>query len=235
MQYPNITKATFCSRENRFVATVSLDGREEKVHVKNTGRCRELLVPGATVYLVHSEAETRKYAYDLVAVEKEHLLINMDSQAPNQVFRSWLTDGNLKKEITFVKPEYQYGNSRIDFYFECGQERHLVEVKGVTLEQDGLCRFPDAPTERGVKHLEELIHAVQEGYQAWICFVVQMDGMTLFRPNWETDPKFAKTLQAASEAGVQIRALGCCVTPDSMQICYEIPVDLSAGRKEAEQ
>lgn len=226
MQYPNITKATFLSRENRFVATVSLEGREEKVHVKNTGRCRELLVPGASVYLVYSDTKTRKYAYDLVAVEKGPLLVNMDSQAPNQEFGLWLNRGGLMDGITYIKPEYQYGKSRIDFYFERGEEKHLVEVKGVTLEEKGLCRFPDAPTERGVKHLEELMHAVEEGYHAWICFVVQMEGMTLFQPNQATDPAFAKALKMASEAGVQIKALGCHVTPNTMDITYEIPVDL---------
>lgn len=227
MRYPNITKATFLSRENRFVATVCLEGREEKVHVKNTGRCRELLVPGASVYLVHSNAKTRKYAYDLVAVEKADLLVNMDSQAPNQEFGCWLNNGGFMDGITYVKPEYQYGKSRIDFYFERGTEKYFVEVKGVTLEDNGLCRFPDAPTERGVKHLEELTHAVAEGYHAWICFVVQMEGMTLFQPNRDTDPAFASALKAASDAGVQIKALGCHVTPDSMTITYEIPVELN--------
>lgn len=229
MRYPNITKATFLSRENRFVATVSLEGREEKVHVKNTGRCRELLVPGTSVYLVHSDAKTRKYAYDLVAVEKGSLLVNMDSQSPNQEFGRWLQAGGLMDGITYIKPEYQYGKSRIDFYFERDTEKHLVEIKGVTLEDHGLCRFPDAPTERGVRHLEELMHAVEEGYHAWICFVVQMEGMTLFQPNQSTDPAFAKALKAASEAGVQIKALGCHVTPDTMNIAYEIPVDLNIG------
>ncbi len=227
MRYSNITRATFLSRENRFVATVSLSGREEKVHVKNTGRCRELLVPGAPVYLVHSDAKTRKYAYDLVAVEKGSLLVNMDSQAPNQEFGAWLKHGGLMENITFVKPEYTYGKSRIDFYFERNEEKHLVEVKGVTLEENGVCRFPDAPTQRGVKHLEELTHALQEGYNAWICFVVQMEGMTLFQPNRDTDPAFAKALKAAADAGVHVKAFGCHVTPDSMEITYDIPVDLN--------
>lgn len=226
MRYSNITKAVFQSRENRFVATVSLNGREEKVHVKNTGRCRELLIPGVPVYLVKSDVQTRKYGYDLVAVEKGPLLINMDSQAPNQEFGAWLKNGGLLDGITFVKPEYPYGKSRIDFYFERGDEKHLVEVKGVTLEEHGVCRFPDAPTQRGVKHLEELAQAVQNGYEAWICFVVQMEGMTLFEPNRDTDPAFAKALQEAENAGVQIKALGCHVTPDSMEISYEIPVNL---------
>lgn len=227
MQYPNITKASFVSRQNRFVATVNLNGTETQVHVKNTGRCRELLTPGATVYLVDSQNEKRKYRYDLVSVEKGDLLVNMDSQAPNQVFGDFLRSGGFLEGVTLVKPEYRYGSSRVDFYFERNGERHLAEIKGVTLEENGICRFPDAPTERGVRHLGELAQAVQEGFQAWACFVVQMDGMRWLEPNEKTDPAFARALREAAAAGVGVRAFCCQVYPDSMQIVSELPVHLN--------
>lgn len=226
MRYPNITRASFVSRENRFVATVRLHGEETKVHVKNTGRCRELLVPGATVYLVDSGRPERKYRYDLVAVEKGDLLVNMDSQAPNAVFAEFLRRGGLMDGVTYIKPEFQYGTSRMDFYFERGEERHLVEVKGVTLEENGVCRFPDAPTSRGSRHLRELIQAREEGIQGWICFVVQIDHMSRLEPNWRTDPEFSRTLCLAAEAGVQVRAFGCHVTPQGLEIASELPVHL---------
>lgn len=226
MRYPNITKASFVSRQNRFVATVILDGMELQVHVKNTGRCRELLTPGATVYLVDSHNDKRKYRYDLVAVEKGDLLVNMDSQAPNQVFGEFLRAGGFLEGVTLVKPEYRYGSSRMDFYFERGEERHLAEIKGVTLEKNGICRFPDAPTERGARHLEELAKAVREGFQAWACFVVQMDGMRWLEPNEKTDPAFSKALREAAKAGVNVRAFCCQVYPDSMEIVSELPVHL---------
>lgn len=226
MRYPNITRASFVSRENRFVATVRLHGEETKVHVKNTGRCRELLVPGATVYLVDSGRPERKYRYDLVAVEKGDLLVNMDSQAPNVVFAEFLRRGGLMDGVTYIKPEFQYGASRMDFYFEQEGERHLVEVKGVTLEENGVCRFPDAPTSRGSRHLRELIQAREEGIQGWICFVVQMDHMSRLEPNWRTDPEFSRTLCLAAEAGVQVRAFGCHVRPQGLEIVSELPVHL---------
>ena len=226
MQYPNITPAVFLSRENRFVATVELNGQSIKVHVKNTGRCRELLVPGATVYLTRSDNEKRKYAYDLVAVRKGELLVNMDSQAANTVFGEFLRGGGLVDGVTLVKPEYGFGASRIDFYFERGEERHLVEVKGVTLEENGVCRFPDAPTLRGAKHLRELAKAAGEGYHAWICFVVQLDGMTYLEPNVRTDPDFATALREAAQAGVQVKAFCCRVEPDKLSIDHEIPVKI---------
>ena len=226
MQYPNITPAVFCSRENRFVATVELKGQPIKVHVKNTGRCRELLVPGATVYLTRSDNEKRKYVYDLVAVRKGELLVNMDSQAANTVFGEFLRGGGLLDGVTLVKPEYTFGASRIDFYFERGSERHLVEVKGVTLEENGVCRFPDAPTLRGAKHLRELAKAAGEGIHAWICFVVQMDGMKYLAPNIRTDPDFAAALREAAQAGVQVKAFCCRVEPDILSIDHEIPVKI---------
>lgn len=226
MRYPNITRASFVSRENRFVATVRLHGEDTRVHVKNTGRCRELLVPGATVYLVDSGRPERKYRYDLVAVEKGDLLVNMDSQAPNAVFAEFLRRGGLMDGVIYIKPEFQYGASRMDFYFEREGERHLVEVKGVTLEENGVCWFPDAPTSRGSRHLRELIQAREEGIQGWICFVVQMDHMSLLEPNWRTDPEFSRTLCLAAEAGVQVRAFGCHVRPQGLEIASELPVHL---------
>lgn len=226
MKYPNITPTKFIFRENRFVATVKLQGEEIKVHVKNTGRCKELLVPGATVYLTHADNPKRKYAYDLVAVQKGELLINMDSQAPNAVFREYLESGGFADGITQIQPEYAFGNSRIDFYFERNGERNLVEIKGVTLENQGICRFPDAPTVRGTKHLHELTNAVQQGWKAWVCFVVQMSGMQYMEPNRITDPAFAQALKNAADAGVKVRALGCHVEPDELWIDGEVPVHI---------
>ena len=227
MKYPNITKARFVSRENRFVATVRLNGVAIRVHVKNTGRCRELLVPGAAVWLVDSGNGARKYRYDLVAVEKGRLLVNMDSQAPNRVFGEFLASGGLTEGVTRIQPEFRYGASRMDFYFERGEERHLVEVKGVTLEEGGLCRFPDAPTLRGTKHLRTLTAALKEGFQSWICFVVQMDGMRALEPNWQTDPEFSSALCRAAEAGVRVRAFGCHVEIQGLEITSELPVVLN--------
>lgn len=226
MRYPNITKASFVSRENRFVATVELEGQPIKVHVKNTGRCRELLTPGAAVYLVRSDNPERKYAYDLVSVEKGGLMVNMDSQAANRVFEEFLRSGGFLEGLTALRPEYTFGNSRIDFYFERGEEKHLVEVKGVTLESDGVCRFPDAPTERGAKHLRELASAVEQGYRATVCFVVQMDGMKYLTPNDATDPAFGRALREAAAAGVEVRAFCCAVTPDTLTVSHELPVRL---------
>ena len=226
MRYPNITPATFISRENRFVATVELKGQKIQVHVKNTGRCRELLVPGALVYLVRSDNPSRKYAYDLVTVQKGERLINMDSQAANGIFGEFLANGSFIDGITLIKPEYKFGNSRIDFYFERGDEKHLVEVKGVTLEQDGVCRFPDAPTERGSKHLRELAAAKELGYHSWVCFVVQMDDVVCLRPNDATDPAFGQALRDAAADGVEVRAYCCDVIPGEVKILREIPVVL---------
>ena len=226
MRYPNITSAKFIFRENRFVATVELQGEEIKVHVKNTGQCKELLVPGATVYLTRSDNLKRKYAYDLVAVQKGELLINMDSQAPNAVFYEFLVSGGLIDGISLIRPEYCFGESRIDFYFERGEERHLVEIKGVTLEENGVCRFPDAPTTRGTKHLKELTHAAKEGWHTWVCFVVQMSDMQYMEPNRITDPAFAQALKNAADAGVKVCALGCHVEPDELRIDGTVPVHL---------
>ena len=230
MRYPNICAGRFVSRPNRFVAHVEIEGQVHVCHVKNTGRCRELLMPGARVYLTKSENPARKTQYDLVAVEKETaegiLMINMDSQAPNQVFGEWAAAGNFRPDLTLLQGEKKYGASRFDYYWESGEEKGFVEVKGVTLEQDGVVRFPDAPTQRGVKHLEELIRAHQEGYQAAVCFVVQIRGMKWLEPNDSTHPEFGDALRRAAEAGVEIFAMSCRVEPDSLNILEKLPVKL---------
>ena len=215
MKYHHIIKATFLSRPNRFIAKVAIDGAEETVHVKNTGRCRELLKPGATVYLERAANPDRKTKYDLVAVVKDTgVLFNIDSQAPNAAVKEWLEGQNYDR----VQPEYRYGDSRIDFYMERDGEKTLMEVKGCTLEFDGIGYFPDAPTERGTKHLRELTRAVREGYRAIAAFVIQMAGVEEVRPNEETDPAFARAFEEAREAGVEILFLKCRVEPDEMVI-----------------
>ena len=224
MQYQNIVSGRFIDRPNRFIAHVAIDGQVQTVHVKNTGRCRELLVPGATVYLQHSDDPRRKTAWDLIAVEKGERLINMDAQAPNKVFGEWAQAGNFLPNLTLLKPETTYGASRFDFYAEAGGKRHFIEVKGVTLEEDGIVRFPDAPTERGVKHIEELISAKRDGYESWICFVVQMSGVKWFEPNDAAHPQFGEALRRAEKAGVHILALDCGVTAETLAIKGEIPV-----------
>ncbi|WP_297240620.1 DNA/RNA nuclease SfsA [uncultured Flavonifractor sp.] len=224
MQYQRIEKGRFLSRPNRFIAHVELDGRTEVVHVKNTGRCRELLIPGATVYLEKSDNPARKTQYDLIAVEKGTLLVNMDAQAPNHVFREWAEAGNFQEGLTLLRPETTWGDSRFDFYWEAGGRRGFVEVKGVTLEEDGHACFPDAPTERGVKHLNELARCQADGYEAAVCFVLQMAGMKDFAPNDRTHPAFGDALRQAAQAGVRIMARECAVTPDSLTIGAAVPV-----------
>lgn len=226
MQYKNVKKATFLSRPNRFIAQVLLDGEETTVHVKNTGRCRELLTPGATVYLATAENPNRKTKFDLIAVEKGTLLINMDAQAPNQVFREWVESGGFLPDLTTIRPEYRYKDSRFDFYLEQGDRRHLVEVKGVTLEENGVVRFPDAPTERGVKHLEGLTAALEDGFETWVCFVVQLSPVRYLEPNDRTHPAFGEALRRASAAGVHVLAVSCRVEPDSLEISAPVPVHL---------
>lgn len=226
MQYQTVKKGIFLARPNRFIAHVEVDGATQVVHVKNTGRCRELLVPGASVYLEQSANPARKTKYDLIAVEKGELLINMDAQAPNQVFREWAEQGGFLPGLTKLRPETTWGSSRFDFYWEAGDRRGFVEVKGVTLEENGHARFPDAPTERGVKHLEELIRCQGEGYEAAVCFVLQMEGMKDFAPNDSTHPAFGQTLRKAAQAGVQILARTCRVTPETLTIAEPVPVCL---------
>jgi len=228
MKYDSIVPGRFLARPNRFIAHVEVGGEEVVAHVKNTGRCKELLVPGATLYLQDwGEAhEGRKTRYDVIAVEKGKLLVNMDSQAPNKVFFEWAQDGGFVPGLTYLKPEAKWGKSRFDFYWEAGERRGFTEVKGVTLEHGGLVRFPDAPTERGVKHLEELILAKEEGYETAVCFVIQMEGMRVFSPNDETHPAFGAALRKAAAAGVRVIAMECRVTPSTLQITKEIPISL---------
>ena len=215
MKYSNIVKGTFLDRPNRFIAHVELDGKRETVHVKNTGRCRELLLPGAEVWLTAPGTEGRKTKYDLVTVRKENgLLVNIDSQAPNAVVKEWLE----KQQYDAVVPEYTYGDSRIDFYMERGAERTLMEVKGCTLEREGIGYFPDAPTDRGVKHLRELAKAVKDGYRAALAFAIQMDGIKEVRPNIQTHPEFGTEMQEARDAGVEILFLSCHVEPDGLTV-----------------
>lgn len=221
MKYQKIVHGTFISRPNRFIARVLVNGTEETVHVKNTGRCRELLIPGCRVYLSASDNPLRKTAFDLVAVEKQRegkppLLINMDAQIPNDVAEEWLGAGNLFPKGAEVRREVRCGSSRFDFYLQHGTRKAYLEVKGVTLEQDGVARFPDAPTERGVKHLRELTALAEEGIEAYVLFVIQMEGVTHFSPNDDTHKAFGDALRAAAAKGVQILALDCIVTPDSI-------------------
>ena len=225
MIYPSVRRGQFLTRPNRFIAKVELGGREETVHVKNTGRCRELLIPGAAVYMQDwgQEHPGRRTRYDLVTVDKGGTLINMDAQAPNRIFAQWIHQ--QEPEIT-VHPEYRYGDSRLDFCLERPEGLHLVEVKGVTLEREGHCLFPDAPTERGVRHLHELMRAVEEGHRATAFFVIQMADAEDFSPNDKTDPAFGVALRQAAEAGVEIAAWCCRVTPGSIALDRPVPVRL---------
>ncbi len=224
--YDRVEEGTFLSRPNRFIAMVDIDGSTVRCHVKNTGRCRELLVPGARVFLSASDSPGRSTSHDLVAVMKGNLLVNMDSQAPNPVAAEGLGLIPGFEDVTEVRREFPYGDSRIDIMAIAPGRRILVEVKGVTLEEDGVCMFPDAPTERGRKHIRELMHAADDGWEACILFVVQMEGMERFEPNRATDPAFAEALSEAAAAGVRIIAYGCDVAPDSMTLSYSIPVSL---------
>lgn len=216
MKYKRVKEGIFISRPNRFIANVTIDGKQEVCHVKNTGRCRELLVPGGLVFLQESDNTARKTKYDLIAVIKDGIIINMDSQAPNQVVKEWLT--SFFGEITFLKPEAKYKNSRFDFYIEVNERKIFIEVKGVTLEEDGVALFPDAPTQRGVKHLRELTECVKDGFEAYVIFVVQMENIKYFMPNRNTHPQFAQTLLYAKENGVNVLCLSCATGSDSLCI-----------------
>lgn len=226
MRYQNVRAAKFIDRPNRFIAHVELDGKTETVHVKNTGRCRELLVPGCTVYLEKGTNPGRKTAYDLIAVEKGSLLINMDAQAPNRVFAEWAAAGGFLPDVTAVRPEYRYGESRLDFCLETPGGLHLVEVKGVTLEENGNARFPDAPTERGIRHIRELQRAAESGLDAALFFVIQIKDIRSVTPNDATHPAFGEALREAAAQGVRVLAYDCDVTPDSLSIRKEVPVIL---------
>ena len=226
MKYERIEKAEFLERPNRFIAYVELKGEKETVHVKNTGRCAELLVPGARVYIQRSANPDRKTKWDLIAVEKGQRMINMDSQIPNRVVEEWLREGNLVENVSLIRPETTYGNSRFDLYVEAEGRKIFIEVKGVTLEEDGVCRFPDAPSERAVKHLEELQRAEKEGYETYVFFVIQMKGVKYFTPNTDTHPAFAEELRRAAKAGVRVIAYDCDVTEDSIRINSPVKVVL---------
>lgn len=228
MRYDNIHKGKFLSRPNRFIANVEIDGKAEVCHVKNTGRCKELLIEGCTVWLEHSDSESRKTAFDLVAVEKGDRLINMDSQAPNKAVGEWLREKMPFGEGFSVYPEKKYGNSRFDFYLESQDRKIFMEVKGCTLEKDGVVLFPDAPTLRGVKHIEELSHCLDEGYEAYIMILVQMSDVKYFTPNYDTHPEFGEALERVSRKGVKILCYDCNVTHDSMTVGK--PVKVKLGR-----
>ena len=227
MRYQTVVPGRFISRPNRFIAHVEIDGAVQVCHVKNTGRCRELLTPGAAVYLERAANPARKTQYDLLAVDKNGLLINMDAQAPNQVFGEWAEAGRFLPAPTRIRPEYTWEDSRFDFLLEDGDGPCFVEVKGVTLEEQGEVRFPDAPTQRGVKHLRGLMRAVEQGCRAAVFFVIQMKGAVCFRPNDATHPAFGQALREAAAAGVSVLAYDCRVTPDSLELDAPVPVQLS--------
>lgn len=216
--YKNIKKGIFVSRPNRFVAVVTVDGQNKVCHVKNTGRCRELLIPGVTVLLEKCESKDRKTEYDLVAVYKGQELINIDSQAPNKVFGEWIKERGFFGETSLIRPETTYKNSRFDYYIENRSQKLFVEIKGVTLEEDGVAMFPDAPTERGIKHLNELVEAVENGYTAYVFFIIQMKNCKYFTPNVNTHPQFAQALVKAERAGVNICCVDCEVFEEGFSI-----------------
>ena len=226
MKYERIEKGRFLERPNRFIAYVEIFGKTETVHVKNTGRCAELLVPGATVYVQKTDNPERKTQWDLIAVEKESRIINMDSQIPNKVVEEWIRKGNLFPNASLIRPETTYGNSRFDLYVEVDGRQIFMEIKGVTLEEDGVVRFPDAPTERGVKHVDELAKAVQDGYEAYLFFVVQMSNVKYLAPNRKTHAAFGEAMDRAKAQGVNILAYACQVSEDSIEITEEVPVIL---------
>lgn len=220
MKYSSIYTGTFISRPNRFIAQVETSGVTETVHVKNTGRCRELLIPGSRVILEKSDNPSRKTKYDLTAVYKENLgLVNIDSHAPNKIVKEWLESGTeIFPDITYLKPEFVFGKSRVDFYLECGERKILIEVKGCTLEKDGVGYFPDAPTDRGVKHLKELAGAVNQGYECYIAFAVTMPKVTKVLPNTEMHPEFGEAFENAVRSGVKVLVLTCDVREDMLEV-----------------
>jgi len=229
MEYREVVTAEFIERPNRFIAYVNLHGERTKVHVKNTGRCRELLKDHTKVYLEKSDSKTRATAYDLVAVDKDGRLVNMDSNAPNKVAGEWLLAGGLYGDVSLVRPEKTFGNSRFDFYVESlSGKRAFIEVKGVTLEREGAAAFPDAPSERALKHVEELIEARRQGYEAYLLFVVQMKGINFVEPNWDTQPAFGEALKKARRAGVRLLAYDCLVREDGLEMHAPVPVFLDS-------
>ena len=226
MTYENIVKGTFLSRPNRFIARVMVDGVEQTVHVKNTGRCKELLICGVDVWLQKSNNPLRKTAFDLIAVKKGDLIINIDSQIPNAVAKEWLKTSDIFSKNSTIKSEVTFGDSRFDLFVEDGQRKAFVEVKGVTLENNGVASFPDAPTLRGVKHVNELVKCVKNGFEAYIIFIIQMKGAHLFTPNYATHFEFGEALKSAQENGVNILALDCKVTPETIVADKEIEIKI---------
>lgn len=230
MTYQHIIKAQFLFRPNRFIAHCELEGQTVIAHVRNTGRCRELLIPGATVYLEASQDKKRKTGYSLITVKKGDRLVNMDSTAPNKVMKEVLEDGRYMLpdlgKLTFVKPEARYNDSRFDFYLEAGEQKAYVEVKGVTLEEEGIALFPDAPTERGIRHMEELIKAKSEGFGAYLVFIVQMNGVVFFSPHSRMHPEFGAVLKKAHEQGVHILCYDCEVKEDALTFGDPVPIVL---------
>lgn len=218
MKYNNILKGKFISRPNRFIAHIEINNKIEICHVKNTGRCKELLIPNAEVFVQKNDNPKRKTKFSLIGVKKNNRMINMDSQVTNKVVHEWISKGCLFKDIIKIKPESKYNNSRFDFFIETKNEKAFIEVKGVTLESEGIVRFPDAPTERGVKHIRELCDSIKDGYEAYVIFVIQMKDVLHFEPNAETHKEFAEALREAEKCGVHILALDCEVTEDSIDI-----------------
>ena len=226
MIYKNVKQGIFHERPNRFIAIVEIDGKLVECHVKNTGRCKELLIPGVTVYIQEASNPNRKTKYDLISVKKGNRIINIDSQVPNKVVYDWILEGNYFKDITHLKREKTYGNSRFDIYLETSNEKVYIEVKGVTLEDKDIAMFPDAPTIRGVKHINELIKAVQEGYEAYVIFVIQMEDVIIFKPNDQTHPEFGETLRDAKTKGVNVLAYDCQVQPDKIKMGKSVKIEL---------
>lgn len=227
MEYKNIKEAVFLERPNRFIAYIEVDGKREVAHVKNTGRCRELLIPGCKIFVQENDLSHRKTKFDLISVYKGERLINMDSQAPNKVVMEWLCDKKLMPQLmplTKIKAEAVYGSSRLDFYMEAGNRRIFAEVKGVTLEENGVVLFPDAPTERGIKHVNELCRCVEEGFDAYVIFVIQMKGVKHFAPNDKTHREFGDSLRAAKRIGVNVIAFDCDITPTEILYGDEVKV-----------
>ena len=230
MKYTNIVEGRFVERPNRFIAYVEIDGKTEICHVKNTGRCKELLIPGCRVFLQVADNPNRKTKYDLIGVMKGDLMINMDSQVPNKVVEEWLKKSQVLFKNPVIRSEKKFGNSRFDLYVEDGDRKAFIEVKGVTLEMDGIASFPDAPTERGIKHLKELQSCLEHGYEAYVFFVIQMKGIKKMQPNWERHQAFGEALTEASAAGVNVLAYDCIITEDSIQLDQPVEVDLNEWR-----
>ena len=216
MHYDNIRPGVFISRPNRFIANIEIDGKTEVCHVKNTGRCKELLTDRARVIVQECDSPTRKTRFDLISVYKGTRLINMDSQAPNKIFAEWASGSGVFGSVTLLRPETRFGNSRFDFYMEADGRKAFIEIKGATLEENGVVRFPDAPTERGVKHVRELMECIDEGYDAYIVFIVQMKDVLYLEPNWNTHKEFGEALREAAGHGVKVLAVDCQVTEDTV-------------------